>query len=58
MLIFLGGIVLDGGGAALDKVAQIGPVFTFFAIGFFDTSAFRFSLATWEASLLGRGHGA
>jgi hypothetical protein len=44
MLIFFNNPVLDRGGAALDKVAQTGHVFTFFTAGFFDTSAFPFSL--------------
>jgi hypothetical protein len=40
MLIFLGGPILDGGGATFDKVARIGMVFALFATSFFDTLAF------------------
>jgi hypothetical protein len=36
--IFLGGIVLD-------EAARLAAVFAFLAIGFFDTSAMRFSFA-------------
>jgi hypothetical protein len=58
MLIFFGGPVLEGGDAILDGVARLGPVFTFFAIGLFDTLGFHLSLAAWEASLPGRARGA
>jgi hypothetical protein len=44
MLIFLGGLVLDGGGAALDKVAQIGPVFTFLQLVSLTPQLFAFPL--------------
>jgi hypothetical protein len=36
---------LDRGGTILDRVARLVLVFTLFAVGFFDTSAFRLSLA-------------
>jgi hypothetical protein len=58
MLIFFGGPILDGGSAVLDGVARLGPVFTLFTAGFFDTSAFHLPPAVWEASLPGRGRGA
>jgi hypothetical protein len=34
-----------------------GPTFAFFTIGFFDTLAFHFFMATWEASEPGTGRG-
>jgi hypothetical protein len=41
-----GGVDLNGGGAVLDGVARLIPTFALFVANFFDTSAFRLSLAT------------
>jgi hypothetical protein len=49
-LTFLDGPGLDGGIVVLDGVTQPRPTFAFFAICFFDTLAFHFFMATWEAS--------
>jgi hypothetical protein len=48
----------DRGGVILDGVARPRPTFTFFMIGFFNTSAFHFLTASWEASEPRTGHGA
>jgi hypothetical protein len=49
-----GGVPLDRGGTILDGVTRLIPVFTFFAAGFFHTSAFRLSLVAREASIAGK----
>jgi hypothetical protein len=50
MLIFLVGPNSGGGGAALDGVAHLGPAFTFFMAGLFNTAAFHFLIAACEAT--------
>jgi hypothetical protein len=58
MITFLDSPGLDGGTVIWDVMTQLRPTFTLFMIGFFDTSAFRFFMATWEASEPGTGWGA
>jgi hypothetical protein len=58
MPIFLAGPILGGGGAILDGEAQLRPAFALLAADFFDTSAFHFLLAAYEALEPGRGWGA
>jgi hypothetical protein len=57
MLILLVGPDLGEGGTALDGMAQPEPAFVFFTASFFVTLAFRFLIAAYEASELGRERG-